>query len=223
MARRHADFVVGALLIVLLVPWPRMATAQVEALVDLTVGDHAQYLGSVPFAERMTMPPVVVTSHSTTEEPSVPFRVTLASLNVTSITPAGSFIYEVVLENSSSESIAFPRSTDESLFRRDMPGTTSMMTLLTFDDAALGSQGFGLLDAYGSPAIDGTLIAVPPGGSVRVRGRGTLALDDGRIRTVPWATRSVAVKARLSMWVIGKPVYRSVESINTVDLQIRER
>jgi hypothetical protein len=223
MPNRHSISVVVTLLTALVVLWPLVPTAQVAELVDLSVADHEHRLGSVPLGERMTIPPVVVSSHSSTPVPSVPLKVTVASLNSSSYAPFDSIVYEVVLENVSAESIACPSSVDETLFRRDVPGTTSMTASLQFDDDILGRQGFGFLEAYGSPAIDGTLVAIPPGGSVRLRGRGVVTLDNSHVQSKPWAMRSVAVRAVVSMWVIGKPVYRTVESINTLNIQIRER
>src|SRR3954462_14278738 len=99
IARRPAGRVVRLLLVMLIILAPRMPTAQVEELVDLSIPDREHRLGSVPTGERMIIPPVAVQSHSSTAAPSVPFKLTLASLNTTSLTPSGSFVYEVVLEN----------------------------------------------------------------------------------------------------------------------------
>ena len=208
-------FLIGATLLLAAI---RVA-AQADHFLDLTSIDREHRLGTVPRGERMTLPPVVVSSHSDHPAPPIPLKMTLLSFDAARYALQDQFIYELRLENIGSESVDVPSSVDNSQFRQDAPGTQSILIALKDADGS-GVLPLASADFYGSASVAGSLITLPPGGTIRLRGSGIW-----EARNVPtgWGTRAVNVRASLDRWIVGQEVYHPAESINGITVEVRER
>jgi len=193
--------------------------AQVEQLIDLASADHVHKLGTVPTASRMTDPPAIALSHRVTAAPAMPFAMTLVTFDATSYRVRDQFAYEVRLQNISSQSIDMPAAVDESQFSKDLAGNRSIsIRLEATSQDQVDPAAYDI--AYGGSLVSGSLVTVPPGGTIRYRGSGYW---DGQRLSLGWSARDVSVRALLRIWIVGQEVPNPIASGNTISVHVVEQ
>jgi len=175
-----------------------------EHLIDLT-NAAAVPSGSVPAARQLSLQvPVAVSPHHPVASS---IRVLPPQLDRAEYRLGDPFFFEVVIENVSSSPLEFPTLLDGSMIDRDMAGAAVASVVLTFDDKLLGRQTVSPQFLYGSRDVPGSLVAVEPHESLRIRvqGRWILSRATGTPKAEQWP-RQLRVNA--AIMVTGNGVVR---------------
>jgi hypothetical protein len=152
--------------------------------------------------------------------PQSPLSVTLLSLDRTSYVLGDQVTYEISIRNVSDGSVKVPLSSTEHQFRRSMPGAVRATFGLTFTDDLLGGQIVGHQSTVGSDAVQGSLLSLSPGESVRVMARESVFLPLApRTSTREWI-RVVYVRARVAVVPMQGVVLPPSVSLNAISVQL---
>lgn len=187
------------------------------------------FVAGRPAAERQeseakqTRRPKVDLQAGSSNQVSMPFEVTLLSLDRNRYTIGDDILFEVLLQYTGSRPVAFPWSRDASSVV-EAPHAQIAHILVTFTDQMLGRQLLGFENVlYGADTVPGSQLLLHHGDSIRVRAasRWWLSMGFAQRPTTGWV-RNLSIKAELQ-WR-GTPTFEPlVDSSNTLAVELRER
>ncbi|MBI1760919.1 MAG: hypothetical protein HYR56_05715 [Acidobacteria bacterium] len=202
----------------LLLLWPITWRQQAEEVLDLTqVKLKSEKKSGSAGGGGLTI------GHSH-EKKVIPLKVTLVSLNKTSYQLGDEVVYEILLENITTENVVIPWSADqgEPVGSGDIRGSIYLIA----PDERKGDQLVALRGIVGSPSIPSSLKTLRPGQKVRIKAGGRWVFFDAevapRILTKLPAVFGVAGGFSLE----GPAPYRDfklITSSNKLDITLKRR
>jgi hypothetical protein len=197
---------------------PRPAATHV---IDLLTRDANADEGNVPEAERLRLPfgRLGLVSHTPQRPQMLSLR--LLGLDRAAYRIGDPFIYAVLVTNTGQKSVAFPTSTDASLFSRTTPNAAGAFVNLRLDDPMFGMQLVGVQALYGAPNVPASLLLLRSNDSVEIRATGTWYLSSGFPQTPPQAwSRDLQVHGAVSLFLTNED--ETVLRSDPVHIQLRK-
>lgn len=180
--------------------------ATADYTIDLTLPSRTggEAVASVPEEDPVTLrvPP----RRRSDRPPMVPFEITGLLFDRSAYKLGEALEYEVLVRYTGSIPIDFPSSPNHSQFRRSHPGLRAAVVSLGFEDAVLKRQRIPPQTLYGSPQVQGSLLRVRTGETIRLRipSKWILLPDDPPVPALGW-TRSIALFCELSLYFTSEP------------------
>lgn len=162
-----------------------------------------------------------------TRIPNLPLEITLTGLDKNSYQIGEDMIYDIRISNVGQELVWIPWSPDRHQVRPDNAypsGYMSAILTLVITDAKMGQQEIFGIPLYGSRRVPGSLKALPPRKTVRIRASGRwdfMSSDNAFLSDLP---QTYGVRAKLNLiYLPPSPSPEPVLSTNSTSVQLQSR
>jgi len=161
---------------------------------------------------------------------TVPLKLTLLSLDKRSYQLGDHWIYEVILENITRDTLVIPWSPDYDRVKpdeeKDPPGYLHAFLSLVINDEVSGQQFMPGEVIYGSELVPGSLKRLHPGQKVRIRASGQIYFGQADVykRVLAKLPDRFDVRANFTLWDRPiNPCYEPAVSTNSITIELKRR